>query len=69
VIDIGELPVAPTLATVDGLGRPVGVVLVGDESSPCLSDAAVMTKWGPFGELVEAIERADQHRGMRAVQP
>lgn len=68
-IDIGELPVAATLATVDGLDRPVGVVLVGDESSPCLSDAAVMTKWGPFGELVEAIERADQHRGIRAVQP
>lgn len=69
VIDIGELPPAATLATVDALARPVGVVLVGDETSPELSGAAAMTKWGPFGELVEAIERADQHRGIRAVQP
>lgn len=69
VIDTGELPVAATLATVDALAHPVGIVLVGDETTPSLSDATTMAKWGPFGELVEAIERADQHRGIRVVQP
>ena len=69
VIDIGKLPPAAMVATVDALVRPVGVVLVGDETSPELSEGAAMTKWGPFGELVEAIERADQHRGIPAVQP
>jgi uncharacterized membrane protein (UPF0127 family) len=69
VVDIGESPVAATLATVDTLARPVGVVLVADETSPSLHDAAAMAKWGPFGELVEAIERADEHRGIRVVQP
>jgi uncharacterized membrane protein (UPF0127 family) len=69
VIDTGELPVAATLATVGALAHPVGIVLVGDETTPSLSDATTMAKWGPFGELVEAIERADQHRGIRVVQP
>lgn len=69
VIDTGELPVAATLATVDALAHRVGIVLVGDETTPSLSDATTMAKWGPFGELVEAIERADQHRGIRVVQP
>jgi uncharacterized membrane protein (UPF0127 family) len=69
VIDTGELPVAATLATVDALAHPIGIVLVGDETTPSLSDATTMAKWGPFGELVEAIERADQHRGIRVVQP
>jgi uncharacterized membrane protein (UPF0127 family) len=69
VIDTGELPVAAALATVDALAHPVGVVLVGDDTIPSLSDAATIAKWGPFGELVKAIERADQHRGIRVVQP
>jgi hypothetical protein len=69
VIDTGELQVAATRATVDTLACPVGVVLVGDETTPSPSDAVAMAKWGPFGELVEAIERADRHRGIRVVQP
>jgi uncharacterized membrane protein (UPF0127 family) len=69
VIDTGELPLAATLATVDTLACPVGVVLVGDETTLGPSDEGAMAKWGPFGELVEAIERADRHRGIRVVQP
>jgi uncharacterized protein len=66
VIDASQLatPVATaTVATVEALARPVGVVLVADEARSGLSNRPVLAKWGPFEELVEAIERADEHRG------
>jgi uncharacterized membrane protein (UPF0127 family) len=69
VIDIGELQTAATIATVGTLARPVGVVLVADETSLNLSSAPAMAKWGPFGGLMEAIERADANRGARVAQP
>jgi uncharacterized protein len=66
VIDASQLaaPVATAMvATVEALARPIGVVLVADEARSGLSNRPVLAKWGPFEELVEAIERADEHRG------
>ncbi len=72
VIDASQSPSASTaamVATVEGLVRPVGVVLVageagsGDVTRSGLHGPPVLAKWGPFGDLFEAIERADEHRG------
>jgi uncharacterized protein len=66
VIDASQLaaPVATAMvATVEALARPIGVVLVADEARSGLSNRPVLAKWGPFEELVEAIEQADEHRG------
>ncbi len=64
---------------IEGLARPVGVVLVVDEpvahaggdngdrasagTGIDASGAPVLAKWGPFEQLVEAIERVDERRG------
>jgi uncharacterized protein len=53
----GEVP-AEMEATLDG---QVGVVLVADEEAAAVKDD-VLAKWGPFGDLVAAIERADRRR-------
>jgi uncharacterized protein len=66
VIDASQLATAvatATVATVEALARPVGVITVADEASSGPSDAPVLAKWGTFEDLVEAIERADQRRG------
>jgi uncharacterized protein len=72
VIDASQLPPIATdgaVATVAGLARPVGVVLVSDgaQSDGDLRAGAshppVLAKWGPFGELFEAIEWVDERRG------
>jgi hypothetical protein len=62
VIDVGELAAGAAVATVEALGTPVGVVLVADDARPELCGSAVVAKWGPFGDLVAAIERADEQR-------
>jgi uncharacterized membrane protein (UPF0127 family) len=43
------------------LAGQVGVVLVADEEAAG-AGADVLAKWGPFGDLVAAIERADERR-------
>lgn len=66
VIDASRLgaPVATaTVARVEALARPVGLLLVADEARSGLSNRPVLAKWGPFGDFVEAIEHADQGRG------
>ncbi len=63
VVDASQLPAAATVAKVQALARPVGVVLVADEGSSGCSDRPVVAKWGPFEELVAAIEQADERRG------
>ena len=50
-------------STVEAPTRPVGVVLVADDGCCSLPDTPVLAKWGPFGELVAAIEHADERRG------
>jgi uncharacterized protein len=56
------------VATLDALARPVGVVYVADDASPRIPSRAVMAKWGPFDEFVEAIELADERRRTPVVQ-
>jgi uncharacterized protein len=66
VIDTGEVAAAATVARVGALGRPVGVVLVAEAAHPMRNGSAVLAKWGPFRDLLAAIEGADelrQHRG------
>ena len=65
LIDASRLPADATVATVEALARPVGMVIVADEAHPELSHPRVLAKWGPFTDLVAAIERADEHRGAR----
>ncbi len=62
LIDAGKLPAPATVAKVQTLARPVGVVLVGDEARPGAGQP-VLAKWGPFENLAAAIERADERRG------
>jgi CheY-like chemotaxis protein len=62
VLDASEPSAAPTVATVEALARPVGVVLVGEELGLEADGLPLLTKWGPFGELVAAIKRADESR-------
>jgi uncharacterized membrane protein (UPF0127 family) len=62
VIDASRASATPTLTTVQAHGRPVGVVLVADERGTELDHPPVLAKWGPFGDLLAAIERADERR-------
>jgi uncharacterized protein len=62
VIDAGELTAAAAVARVGALGRPVGVVLVADQACSERYGSAVLAKWGPFGDLLAAIEHAAEHR-------
>jgi uncharacterized membrane protein (UPF0127 family) len=62
VIDVSELAAAAAVARVAALGRPLGVVLVADEARSECYGPAVLAKWGPFADLLKAIEHADQHR-------
>jgi uncharacterized membrane protein (UPF0127 family) len=57
------------VAALDALARPVGVVYVADDASPKISSGAVMAKWGPFDDFVEAIELADERRRIPVAQP
>ncbi len=68
VIDTDHLLAAATLATVEERARPIGMVLVADEASSRDSERPVLDKWGPFEELVAAIELADERRGTRVRQ-
>jgi uncharacterized protein len=66
VIDTSQLAnaaAAAMVATVEALSRPVGVLLVADEARPGPADEPVLAKWGPFEDLMAAIERADERRG------
>jgi uncharacterized membrane protein (UPF0127 family) len=65
VIDDSRLSTDATIAIVEETARPVGVVLVADEARLEFHDPPVLAKWGPFGELLAAIERADARRGVR----
>jgi uncharacterized membrane protein (UPF0127 family) len=62
LIDASKLPAPATVAKVQTLARPVGIVLVADEARPG-ADQPVLAKWGPFEDLAAAIERADERRG------
>jgi hypothetical protein len=61
VIDVSEPAVAASFASVEALGPPLGVVLVEDsaDSRPHLP------KWGPFEDLIGAVEAAGDRHGPR----
>jgi uncharacterized membrane protein (UPF0127 family) len=59
VIDAGESPTTAAVAAVQALAQPVGLVLVADEPGRLAHDPPALPKWGPFGDLLAAIEQAD----------
>jgi uncharacterized membrane protein (UPF0127 family) len=59
VIDAGDSPSTPAVAAVQAVAQPVGVVLVADELAGLSHDPPALPKWGPFGDLLAAIEQAD----------
>lgn len=65
MIDDSQSPAAATVAAVEALRRPIGVVLVAEEARRAPSDDRVLAKWGPFGDIVAAVELADAHRERR----
>jgi uncharacterized membrane protein (UPF0127 family) len=65
VIDTGKLAAALSIATADGAGPRPGVVLVAEEAHSDPGDPLLIPKWGPFEELMAAIERADRRRETR----
>jgi uncharacterized protein len=66
LLDDSQSLAAATVATVEALERPVGVVLVADEVGTAMPDLPVVAKWGPFGDLLAAVEAADERtRGVR----
>jgi hypothetical protein len=60
LIDDSQSPAAATVATVAALERPVGIVLVAGEAGTAMPDLPVVAKWGPFGDLLAAIEATDE---------
>jgi uncharacterized protein len=63
VIEDGRQPAAKIVGMLDDLERPVGTLLVADEPRPAHQGAAAVAKWGPFEELLEAIEGAERRNG------
>ncbi|MCW3028909.1 MAG: hypothetical protein JWN81_2120 [Solirubrobacterales bacterium] len=57
VIDASQLLLAAS-ATAQVGARPAGVVLVADEPGTALEKTQLLAKWGPFEDLVAAIEAA-----------
>jgi uncharacterized membrane protein (UPF0127 family) len=61
IIDVSDAGSATTVAAVEAIGRPTGIVLVADEEHSA-SDARVLAKWGPFRDFVAAVELANEGR-------
>jgi hypothetical protein len=62
VIDASEPPAARAVATVQALAQPVGLVLVSEEGEDVRHEPSALPKWGPFEQLLEAIEGAGVRR-------
>lgn len=69
ILEADEPRFAATVATVEAIVPPVGVVLVAEIARDELGGRPVFAKWGPFEQLMQAIERADELRGERVAQP
>jgi uncharacterized membrane protein (UPF0127 family) len=65
VIDAGEQPATAAVAAAQTLAQPVGLVFVADEPGKLALDPPALPKWGPFGDLIAAIERADARQPAR----
>jgi hypothetical protein len=58
VIDTSEPPAARAVATAQALAQPVGLVLVSEDLQDVRHEPPALPKWGPFEELLKAIEGA-----------
>jgi uncharacterized membrane protein (UPF0127 family) len=66
LIDATELAPAVTVAAAEALARPLGVVVVSEDAGSPPQDPPVLAKWGPFDDLLAAIERADRPAAVEA---
>jgi len=69
VVDLGDPSASEAMGTVRAFARPVGLVLVDDEAGVGSGGQPVLARWGPFGDLVVAVEdaeRAREHEAGRA---
>jgi uncharacterized membrane protein (UPF0127 family)/CheY-like chemotaxis protein len=69
ILDAEDARLAATVSVVEGLLPPVGVVLVAESGREQEAGTATFAKFGPFDELMQAIERADEFRAERMLQP
>jgi uncharacterized membrane protein (UPF0127 family) len=60
LIDTSQEASAPAVATLTALDRSIGVVLTDDEAHDEAVGPEVLAKWGPFEDLISAIERASR---------
>jgi hypothetical protein len=66
LVDAAQPNAPAALAALEALMPPVGVVLVADEADEAGATFGrrTLARWGPFGELMREIERADEERKM-----
>ncbi len=69
ILDSEDARLAATVSLVQELLPPVGVVLVAENGCAQEVGAPTFAKFGPFDELMQAIERADESRTERMLQP
>jgi uncharacterized membrane protein (UPF0127 family) len=69
IVDADARQADAAIAAVEALMPPIGLLLVAEDARSELMGRQAFSKWGPFDELMPAIERADELRGVRAVQP
>jgi hypothetical protein len=62
VVDASKEAAAIAVGAVGALARPVGVVVVTDEVESPSGDSPMLPKWGPFADLLGAVEEADAQR-------
>jgi uncharacterized membrane protein (UPF0127 family) len=62
VIDASKEAAAVAVGAVGALARPVGVVVVSDEVKSPAPESPLLSKWGPFADLLAAVEEADARR-------
>lgn len=68
IVDADAPRSAAAIAAVQACTPPVGLVLVAEDVGHEPAAERTFSKWGPFDDLVGAIERAEELSGARAVQ-
>jgi uncharacterized protein len=63
VLEVDDSFDADPASVVEGITRPVGVVLVRAEGSVSVRSDAALPMWGPFADIVTAVERAAAEAG------
>jgi uncharacterized protein len=68
VVDAGDATASEAIGTVRAFARPVGLVLVDDEAGVGPGGQPVLARWGPFGDLIAAVEAAEREREQESEQ-